>query len=337
VAVFSLPQGSLLEVNSSFRALFGVPDPLPSELTILSLGAPELSRVLRTWDGSEPRRIRGMTLGGIEGRGRLLAIPATYPVQAFLEFTPSRAQAEERRLNDLLKDRLQQIGNFERLRALGETASVIVHELRAPLSSVQLGIEMVRRAVGLDPALGSRLDVALEQLGRLDRLLGNIRNFARPRRLSTRAVDVRKTISGALAAVEASLQGPRTTVALQVRPDPLWIVADPDCLAEVIQKLVINAVEARPEGGTISLTAAPSGSRSGWVEIRVVDEGVGISSTLMHRMFQPFFTTKRTGTGLGLAIVRNLVELHGGFVRLESAPGKGTTVTLDLPIGNPEP
>jgi signal transduction histidine kinase len=337
VAVFSLPEGVLIEVNGAFRGLFGVPDPLPAELTILSLGAPELSRVLRTWDGAEPRRIRGMTLGGIEGRGKLLAIPAAFPLQAFLEFIPNRARVDERRLNDLLKDRLQQIGNFERLRALGETAAVIVHELRAPISSVQLGIEMVRSTPSLDPALRSRLDVALEQLGRLDRLLGNIRNFARPRRLAARAVDLRKAFSSAVASVEASLRGPRTTVAIQVRPDPLWIVADPDCLAEVIERLIVNAVEARPEGGAISLSAALSASRRGWVEIRVVDEGAGIPPSLMNRMFQPFFTTKRTGTGLGLAIVRNLVELHGGFVRLESVPGRGTTVTIDLPVGHPEP
>ena len=68
-----------------------------------------------------------------------------------------------------------------------------------------------------------------------------------------------------------------------------------------------------------------------------MDEGAGIPPSLMNRMFQPFFTTKRTGTGLGLAIVRNLVELHGGFVRLESVPGRGTTVTIDLPVGHPEP
>jgi signal transduction histidine kinase len=324
--VFSLPQGAVIESNRRFRDLFGMPE------TIASLEAPDLQRVLRSWDGTEPRLIRRMTLDGIEGRGRLLPIPASFPIQAILQFTP---RVDEGRLKDLLEDRLQQIGNFERMRALGETAAVIVHEIRTPLSSIRLGIESVRSSRAIPSSLCPRLDVALEQLTRLDRILGSIRNFARPRRLEPRPMDVRKTFTDALAGLEAALQGSRTTITLAVRPDPLWITADPECLAEVIQNLVLNAVEARPEGGEISLSATTSGIRSGWVEIQVVDQGPGIPPFQMHRVFQPFFTTKRTGTGLGLAIVKNLVELHGGFVSLQSAKGRGTTVTIDLPSRGP--
>jgi signal transduction histidine kinase len=338
VALFTIPQGVLLDVNRSFRDLFGVPDPLPAELTIPSLGAPALRRILRTWEGTEPRRIRRFVLGGREGEGRLLPVPAAFPPQAFLQFTPrrDRSSVDEGTLKGLLEDRLQQIGNLERLRALGETAAVIVHEIRVPLSSIHLGIESVRASRALDPSLCSRLDIALEQLQRVDRLLGSIRNFARPRRPAPRPMDVRKTFSDALAAVEASLQGPRTTVAIAVRPDPLCIVADPEFLAEIIGNLIVNAVEAQPGGGAISLSAAPSRLRRGWVQIRVADQGAGIPPQLLDRVFHPFFTTKRTGTGLGLAIVKNLVELHGGFISLKSQQGRGTTVTIELPPGGPE-
>jgi signal transduction histidine kinase len=326
VAVLGLPRGALLEVNSRFRKLFGVPDPLPPDLTILSLGAPELGSFLRGWDGTEPRLIRRMSVGGIVGKGRLLPIPATFPVQALLQFTPDRSSADDAREKDA--------GHFERLRALGETAAVIVHQIRIPLSSVQLGVESVRSSPALDPSLSPRLETALEQLGRLDHLLASIGNFARPRWPVPRSMEVRKTLSDALAAVEAALRGPRTTVTLQVRPDPLWIVADPEWVAEAVQNLIVNAVEAKPEGGVIHLSAALSRTRQGWVEIRVVDQGPGIPPFLLDRVFQPFFTTKRTGTGLGLAIVKNLVELHGGFVTLESEPGRGTTVQIDLPSGS---
>ncbi len=234
-----------------------------------------------------------------------------------------------------VEDRLQQIGNLERLRALGETAAVIVHQIRTPLSSVHLGVESVRSSAALDPALRPRLDVALEQLGRLDRLLSSIRDFSRPRRLEARPIDLRTIFSEALAAVESSLQAPRTSVTVEVRPDPLRIVADPECLAEAIQNLIVNAVEARPGGGVISLSAAPSRLRRGWVRIRVLDHGLGIPPFLLERVFQPFFTTKRTGTGLGLPIVKNIVELHGGFISLRSGEGRGTTVTIDLPSGGP--
>src|SRR5436190_13052722 len=337
VALFTIPEGVLLDVNRSFRELFDIPDPLPPDLAIPSLGAPALRRILRSWEGTESRLIRRLLLGGLEGQGRLLPVPAAIPPQAFLQFIPSRdpSRVDGGTLKGLLEDRLQQIGNFERLRALGETAAVIVHEIRVPLSSIHLGIESVRLSRALDPSLCARLDVALEQLGRVDRLLGSIRDFARPRRLAPRLMDVRKTFSAALAAVEASLQGPRTTVAIEVRPEPLRIVADPEFIAEAVQNLVVNAVEAQPEGGAIALSAAPSRLRQGWVEIRVVDQGSGIPPSLIEQLFQPFVTTKRTGTGLGLAIVKNLVELHVGFISLRSAPGRGTTVTIELPPGGP--
>jgi signal transduction histidine kinase len=327
VAVLALPRGSLLEVSPGFRKMFGVPDPLPPELTIQSLGAPELGSVLRGWDGAEPRQIRRMSVAGIAGRGRLLPIPASTPLQALLQFTPDRPAGD---------GRTKDAGHFERLRSLGETAAEIVHQIRIPLSSVQLGVGSVRSSPALDPALAPRLDTAIEQLERLDRLLGSLGNFTRPRRPSPRSMDVRKTLSDALDAVESALRGPRTTVTLQVRPDPLWIVADPGFVVEAVQNLVVNAVEARPQGGVIHLSATLSRSRPGWVQIRVVDQGPGIPSFLIDRVFQPFFTTKRAGTGLGLAIVKNLVELHGGTVSLQSEPGRGTTVQIDLPSGGHE-
>ena len=322
VAVVALPQGALVEVNPRFRKMFGIPDPVPPDLTILSLGAPELSRSLPGWDGAEPWVIRRMTLGGLVGTGRFQPLPATVPVQAILQFTPD---ADEARSKDA--------GHFERLRALGETAAVVVHQLRVPLSSLQLGIESVRSSPALAASLSPRLDVALEQLGRLDRLLSSIGDFARPRRPAPRAMEVRKTLADALSAVEAALRGPRTTVTLQVRPDPLWIVADPEWIVEAVQNLIVNAVEARPDGGLIHLSAIAGRTRPDRVEIRVVDQGPGIPPFLIDRVFQPFFTTKRTGTGLGLAIVKNLMELHGGSVSLESEPGRGPTVQIDRPTG----
>jgi signal transduction histidine kinase len=335
VAVISIPQGALLEVNDRFRKIFDVPEPLPLELTLQTFGGAALDRILRGWDGASQREIRKIAISGVTGRARLMPIPSTFPRQAFFHFMPSApgVPADEGKLRDLLEDGLQQIRNFERLRSLGETAAVIVHEIRIPLSSILLGLESTRNSAVLDPSLRGRLDVALEQVARLDRLLGSIRDFAHPHRLKFSRIDVRKTISNALASVEASLRGPRTSVVLEVRPDPLTLHADPDRLAEAIQNLVVNAVEAMSEGGTIRIWATPSVSRRGWIEMRVSDEGTGIPLAHRNRIFQPFFTTKRHGIGLGLAIVKKIVELHGGFISLTGTPGKGTTVVLELPSG----
>jgi signal transduction histidine kinase len=338
VAVISVPQGALLEVNERFRTLFRVPEPLPANLTIQSLGGAGLDRILRAWDGSGQRDIRKLSLSGVAGRARLMPIPSTFPSQAFFHFMPHAPglPPDEGTLRDLLEDRLQQIRNFERLRSLGETAAVIVHEIRIPLSSIQLGLESTRISPALDPSLRPRVEIALEQVARLDRLLGSIRDFAHPHRLELAAVDVRRMISTALAAVEASLRGPRTSVTLEVRPEPLVLRADRDRLSEAVQNLVVNAVEAMPEGGAIRISASPSVTRRGWVELRVSDEGSGIPPEHRARIFQPFFTTKRHGIGLGLAIVKKIVELHGGFISLTGSPGRGTTVLLELPSGGLE-
>jgi signal transduction histidine kinase len=334
VAVISIPQGALLEVNQSFRTLFRVPEPLPLHLTIQTFGGAVLDRVLRSWDGSGQREIRKLSISGVPGRARLMPIPSTFPSQAFFHFMPAPGPApDEATLRELLEDRLQQIRNFERLRSLGETAAVIVHEIRIPLSSIQLGLESTRNSPALHPSLRHRMDIALEQVGRLDRLLSSIRDFAHPHRLRTSPVDVRDLISAALAAVEAKIKGPRTSVAIEVRPDPLILRADQDRLIEAIQNLVVNAVEAMPHGGNIRIGASPSATRRGWVELRVSDQGQGIPAAHRGRIFQPFFTTKRHGIGLGLAIVKKIVELHGGFISLTASTGRGTTVVLELPSG----
>jgi signal transduction histidine kinase len=335
VAVISLPQGSLLEVNRAFRSLLALPETIPVDLTILSLGGSALGRLLRSWDTVEPRLLRKVTLRGIEGRARLLPIPATFPVQAFFHFMPasSARTLEERTLEELLDERLRQIRNLEHLRSLGETAAIIVHEIKTPLTSIRLALDQMKKSPLLHAALLPKLDMAVEQVVRLDRLLGSIRTFARPGELSLRPVDIRRTLSLALSTVEASIRGPRTSVTIEVRPDPMSIHADPDRLAEAFQNLVTNAVEAMPEGGAISLSAVLSKKRYGWVEIRVGDQGPGIPLEHRHRLFQPFFTTKKTGTGLGLAIVKKIVDLHGGFISVESDSGKGTTVLMELPSG----
>lgn len=331
VAVVSLPAGELIDVNRAFQRLLDVPEPLPPDLT-LTRYAP-IASVLRRWDGSRPRLISRITLGGIVGRARLLALPAVEPPQAFFHFMPRRSKrARPERLQALLDERLEQIRNYERLRSLGEIASVVVHELKTPLSSIRLAVETVRRAAGLDPSSQRRLDVAIEQTARLDRLLSSIRNFSRPHTLELRPLDVRSLVSSALQAVEGSLQGPATTVTVEVKPDPLPLMGDSDRLVEALQNVIVNAIESMPNGGTVAIIAAP-GSRRGWIDIRVTDQGPGVAAAVQERLFQPFFTTKPAGTGLGLSIVRRIVELHGGFVSLQGAEGRGTTVLIELPSG----
>lgn len=330
VAVVALPQGAVLEVNRAFRRAFGVPDPLPERYSLLDLSGPGLGRTLRTWDRTKPRVVPRAALKGVEGRLVLVPVPGASPPQAFVHFIP-RGGGPPDRLKELLDRRLEEIRNFERLRSLGEVAAVIVHELRTPLASIRFALEGARKELGPGTPPRRRLDVALEQVERLDRLLSGIRHFSRPVVLAPRRIDVRDTISTALRGVEGMLQGPQTTVTVEVKPDPLSILADPERLVEALQNVVVNAIEAMPQGGLVSIAAAPSRRRRGGVEIRVTDRGPGIPAAAMEKLFHPFFTTKPGGTGLGLSIVKKVVDMHGGLVSVKTGEGKGTTVVLELP------
>lgn len=338
VAVILLPQATVLEVNGAFRKLFDVPEPLPPDFSVIELAGPELRRALRVWDRAKPRVVARAAIRDVEGRATLLPLPSGAPPQAFLHFVPAgrRPRAgEPERLKELLDERLEQIRNFERLRSLGEVAAVIVHEIRTPLTSIRFALDGVRKSPALDPALRPRLETALEQVERLDRLLSGIRNFSRPCVLASRRIDVRETISVALRAVEGMLHGPETTVTVEVRPDPLFVTADAERLVEAIQNVVVNAVESMPGGGLVAIFAGPSRRRRGWVELRVSDRGRGVPPAVMGKLFHPFVTTKAGGTGLGLSIVKKVVDLHGGFVSVRSGEERGTTVVLELPGGDP--
>lgn len=327
VAVVAVPSGAVLERNAAFHRLFGDPERLA-----------DLSPRLRRAATEKPRRYPRMRLAGrrgipVDGAVRIVPIPTVQPPQAFFHVAPRGAAlpspAEAQRLERLLEEGLARIQNFERLRSLGELAAILVHEIRTPLTTIRMLVDAVRRA-DLDALHRKRLDGAVEQVERIDRQLSRIRDYARPFRLEAAAVDAREIVASALSALQGVLGRPG--LALELEPDsgPTTVWADRERMTEALTNVVLNAAEALEKGGRITVGVAPA-RRRGWTEIRVWDDGPGIPADALPRVFQPFFTTKRTGSGLGLALVKKILDLHGGFVHLRSAPGKGTLVTLELP------
>jgi signal transduction histidine kinase len=217
----------------------------------------------------------------------------------------------------------------ERTLAFGQMARGIVHDLRSPLGSIRgLADLLLERAAASDSSR-PHLQTIIGEVDRLTGLTGDLLQVSRdapPLRRQAQAVTdlVRRT----LAPLQTGLRRRGVTLDLDLDPSAR-LAADGARMVRVLHNLVGNALDAMPLGGTLTIACRPQGSLC---RLTVRDTGRGMSEEVRARAFEPFFSHgKSGGTGLGMAIVRTIVEEHGGTVRLQSAPGRGTTVTLDLP------
>lgn len=236
-----------------------------------------------------------------------------------------------------LEDRLQR---RNRLEAMGQMVGSIAHEIRNPLGSVELFASMLRKDLRDQPQLRSYAEHISMAVQSMDQLLSNLLVYTRPdcSRLGWHETEVliREVLTLASHAIPPDTVDVRCEVH-QLVPK-LW--CDGPKMKQVLLNLVLNAVQAMPKGGTLTLTACPSPpeiQEVPAVHITVSDTGTGIPAELQSRVFDPFFTTKDQGTGLGLAIVHALVEAHHGRIDVESRPGHGTSFVITLPRGPRQP
>jgi signal transduction histidine kinase len=221
----------------------------------------------------------------------------------------------------------------ERTLAIGQMARAVVHDLRSPLTSIRALAELLHgRCPESDPAR-RHLATIVAEADRLAELTGDLLRFSResppPARLEASLADlVRQTIEP----LRPLLERARIAADLDLDDEAKAFVDAPG-MARALHNLVSNALEAMPAGGTLRLRC---GVKEGRAVIRVEDTGCGMSEEVRRRIFDPFFTHgKPRGTGLGLAIVRAIVEEHGGVVRVDSAPGRGSAFEVDLPAAHP--
>jgi two-component system, LuxR family, sensor kinase FixL len=230
---------------------------------------------------------------------------------------------ERKRAERLLQEK-------ERLATLGTTAAVFAHEIGNPLNGISTSLQIVKSILEtdkIDPVLHETLEIAFQEVQRLATLLSDYRTFARPQRLNLRPADVTQIIEEVLSAQLPMYRA--TKIALQTQLENLpAILVDPEKIKQVILNLCKNAVEAMPNGGSLTVKATAS---EGGVILEVTDTGEGIAHGL--DVFQLFRTTKPDGTGLGLPIVQQIISDHKGTITYRSEIGKGTTFTIVLPPG----
>jgi PAS domain S-box-containing protein len=230
----------------------------------------------------------------------------------------------------------QRAADAEALSAMGTLALNLAHEVRNPLNAAVLQLHLLGRQVeklAIDEdaraALKHKAQIVGDEIGRLSRLLTEFLELARPRPPVRELVHFGKLVDDVLDLEQGSAAARRVEVERDLASDCV-IVGDPEKLKQVVLNLIVNALEAMKEGGTLRARVWSSGDEA---HLGIEDTGVGIDQVSLAQVFDPFFTTKEAGTGLGLSIVRKIVEQHRGEVRVESEQGVGTRVTVVLPRG----
>jgi|GEM_PF-2159141 len=223
----------------------------------------------------------------------------------------------------------------ERLAAIGELAAVVAHEVRNPLAVIFNCIVTLEKTVGQDDDPRPLLGILSEEANRLNQIVSELLDFARPGEVRLLDESLEEIVTGAVGAVKGAQPTP-VAIDLEFARQPRRQMLDARLMRRAVINLVTNAVQASPNGGRILVRVLdePHGDVPS-ARLEVTDDGPGIPSSVQARIFEPFFTTKSFGTGLGLSIVKHVAEVHHGEVLVRSGEGQGTTFTIRLPSSPP--
>ncbi len=229
----------------------------------------------------------------------------------------------------------------ERASAVAKLASAVAHEIRNPLNLISLSIDHL--GADLQPSDPKRaqehsriIASVRDELARLNRMVGDFLSYGRPPRLAPRPCRVEETLDEVLSLVVAKARDQRIEILRDIPADLPVIQADPEGLRTCFLNIVINALQATPPGGALAIEARAAQNGAGpTVSVVFRDTGGGIAAADLERIFEPYFSTREAGVGLGLAIAQQMVQEHGGEIKVDSALDKGTTFRIDLPVRGP--
>ena len=232
-------------------------------------------------------------------------------------------------LNRELRDSFEQVKRADRLAAIGQLSASLAHEIRNPLAAIDGATNLIESGQTPPEIRQTSLAIIRKEVQRLNRLLTNLLDFARPRKPEFQAVPPERLIEATIALVSHSAQQKGVTLRKDVPANTPAFECDPEQMKQVILNLAINAVQAMTEAGEIVLAARESG---GSVVLSVQDRGPGIKDEDLDKIFNPFYTTKDAGTGLGLSVVHQIVTQHGGVVTVQQNAAGGMTFSLTIPL-----
>lgn len=239
-----------------------------------------------------------------------------------------------------LVEQRERLVQAERVAAWRELARRLAHELKNPLFPLQITVENLLRAREQQPeqfeeVFRESTKTLLDEVTHLRTIVGRFSDFAKMPHPQLQGVELNELVRGVMRLFEAQARSSAkalVNIRLQLAEKLESIQADPDLLHRAVQNLILNALDAMPEGGTLAISTAPC---AGGVLLEVSDTGQGLTPEECARLFTPYYTSKQHGTGLGLAIVQSVVSDHGGKISVESEPGRGTTFRIELPLRPP--
>ncbi|MEQ9380094.1 MAG: ATP-binding protein, partial [Pirellulales bacterium] len=216
----------------------------------------------------------------------------------------------------------------QQMAMLAQLATGVAHEIRNPLTSIKMLIQ-VNRAMFADKGLPTEdLDLVEQEIRRMERSVNGLLDYGRPTKGETKLFTLQDAVDRTLRLIEGRCEKQGIEVTLDFPTDPLQVMGDPSEIRQLLLNLVLNALDAMPDGGTLSLKARPDNEV---INISVADTGPGIDHDVMEQLFSPFVTSKPNGTGLGLCICRRIAESHHGSLTAHNLSEQGACLELILP------
>lgn len=319
--------------NAAARRLLGMPDECAGMRMDRFLREVDWPRVMNA-DADEWRRMA------------LQEIEVFYPEHRFFTFylVPYHAEAEEpggrkipmaililhdvtERHQDALK-----AAESQKVQAITMLAAGVAHEIGNPLNSLTIHLQLLQRRLAKakkDADSAELVDVALQEVNRLDAIVQHFLRAVRPVPPEMRRLDVHEVLAGVLEFMQHEVEDRGVLVELAWPEQLPQVLGDPEQLRQAFYNIVKNAVQAMPDGGALRIAARETGQ---FLELRFADSGKGITPEAFAHLMEPYFSTKEEGHGLGLLIVDRIVRAHGGDLGIESVPGAGTVFTVRLPL-----
>lgn len=294
----------------------------------------------RVFPGAEARWLKGATRETrdfrYETEGREITLKA--------ESLPMRDEDGELTGSVILAEAIAETedGEFQkkidRLVSLGELSAYVAHEIRNPLTGIRTTIQFVASKLKPRDSRREDLDDVIKELDRIEQIITGLLLFARPPQARPQPCDLHQVLERTLDLMDAQLADAQVAVKREYMEELPLVEVDPDLMQQVFLNLCLNAAQAMPEGGALTITTGVRRyrTRRSLVDVSISDTGVGIPRDLMEKIFDPFFTTRSMGTGLGLPISVQIVRDTGGVVTAKNNPGGGATLRVSLPLP-PEP
>jgi signal transduction histidine kinase len=228
-----------------------------------------------------------------------------------------------------LQENFERMKRAERLYALGQLSAGLAHEIRNPLAGIEGSVTVLQSEPQSEERRREFLEIIQKECRRLNRLLTNFLDFAKPRPPQIQPADVAALLDSTISLAEHAVERKPIVLRKDLAAKIPAVECDVEQIKQVLLNLTMNAIQAMPDGGEVVLSAR---EREGFLHIQVADQGSGIDPRDRDRIFDPFFTTRNEGTGLGLSVAHQIVGEHGGILSVEPREGRGSTFVVILPV-----